>query len=188
MSYDELVDYLLKKYGPAKYDYFYNANCKSRNPKVSRTKEGLYCHHIDEDKAIMLSMTDYAILNPFEYQKADRLVYCNILEHLLLHIKIIQEPKHPEANFFERQGAGGIINICHEINTYYSGYEYKQEWTKKMFECMADKFDQYIGILIYLKLLVKEYLPAYSDLINVDNLSQDFNGNRVDRIYNKISG
>ena len=88
MTYSELVDYLLKKYGPAKCDYFRTEACKSKNPKVSRTSEGLYCHHIDEDKAIMLCNDKFAANNPFEYQKAERLVYCNALEHLILHIKI----------------------------------------------------------------------------------------------------
>ena len=87
MTYSELVDYLLKKYGPAECDYFRTEACKSKNPKVSRTNEGLYCHHIDEDKAIMLCNDKFAVNNPFEYQKAERLVYCNALEHLILHIK-----------------------------------------------------------------------------------------------------
>lgn len=49
MNYDEFVSYLLKKYGPAKYDYFTNATCKTKSKRISRTKEGLFCHHIDED-------------------------------------------------------------------------------------------------------------------------------------------
>ena len=69
MTYSELVEYLLKKYGSAKYDYFCTESCKSKNSKVSRTSEGLYCHHIDEDKAIMLSNDKFAPNNPFEYHK-----------------------------------------------------------------------------------------------------------------------
>ena len=103
MKYSELVEYLLKKYGPAKYDYFCTESCKSKNHKVSRTNEGLYCHHIDEDKAIMLSNDSYAIKNPYEYQKAERLVYCNVLEHLILHIKIVEEPRNKDANELEIQ-------------------------------------------------------------------------------------
>lgn len=71
MTYNELIDYLLKKYGPSKYDYFCNESCKSKNHKISRTNEGLYCHHIDEDKAILLSNDKFAAMNPWEYQKAD---------------------------------------------------------------------------------------------------------------------
>ena len=64
MTYDELVDYLLKKYGPAQYDYFCNESCKSKNSKVSRTNEGLYCHHIDENKAI--SLANIFLNTPFD--------------------------------------------------------------------------------------------------------------------------
>ena len=50
MTYGELQSYLIQKYGGAKCDYFVNPECKSKNKKVSRTSEGLYCHHMDEDK------------------------------------------------------------------------------------------------------------------------------------------
>lgn len=127
MTYDELVDYLLKKYGSAQYDYFCNESCKSKNPKVSRTNEGLFCHHIDENKAILLCNDKFAVSNPFEYQKANRLVYCNVLEHLILHIKIVEEPKNKNANPLEIQGICGIIRfICPQINDYFNGYEFKK--------------------------------------------------------------
>lgn len=80
LSYDEYAESLLEKYGPAKKDYFTDASLQKQN-NVSRTGEGLFCHHIDEDKAVLLSDADY-ILNtshaPFEYQKVDRLVYLTI--------------------------------------------------------------------------------------------------------------
>ena len=46
MSYEELCNYLLVKYGPALYDYFPNEECRSKNNKVTRTKEGLYIQNI----------------------------------------------------------------------------------------------------------------------------------------------
>lgn len=78
MSYDELVRYLLSKYGKAQYDYFLNDRCISKNRKVTRTSEGLFCHHIDENIYYNLSETQFAKKSPFASQKADRLVYCNI--------------------------------------------------------------------------------------------------------------
>lgn len=84
MPYVELSSYLIKKYGGALYDYFYTPECKSKNKKVTRTSEGLYCHHIDEDKGGSLSESSSAIRQPFEWQRKERLVYCNILEHLIL--------------------------------------------------------------------------------------------------------
>ena len=72
MSYHELVQFLINKYGPAKYDYFTNEYCTIKNKKVTRTSEGLFCHHIDEDKAILLSNSEYASQNPFEYQRLQK--------------------------------------------------------------------------------------------------------------------
>jgi hypothetical protein len=144
MKYHELVGYLLEKYGKAQHDYFLTENCKSKNTKVSRTKEGLYCHHTDEDKAIDLSNSDFAIINPFNYQKADRLVYCNVLEHLILHIKIFEEPKNTKANDMEVQGLGGVINcICPELNDRYNGKEPTQEWRINVFNQVRNNFDDY---------------------------------------------
>lgn len=40
----------------------------TKNPKISRTKEGLYAHHKYEDHAIMLSHPEYAQKNPYEWQ------------------------------------------------------------------------------------------------------------------------
>lgn len=39
MSYMKLVNYLLKKYGPAKYDYFCNESCKSKIQKCQEQKK-----------------------------------------------------------------------------------------------------------------------------------------------------
>lgn len=155
MSYKELVDYLLQKYGPVGQDYFVNETCRSKNKRIVRSGEGLIIHHIDEDKAIMLSDTRWAIKNPFEYQKASRLVYCNIMEHLILHIKIVEEPNPKGANDFEIQGLGGVMNfICPTLNDFYSGYEFKRESDKKALSLVADNFEDYIEVLHYFQNVV----------------------------------
>lgn len=186
MTYDELVKYLLDKYGPAEYDYFLNENFKSKNKKVSRTDEGLYCHHIDEDKAIMLSNDKYAVNNPFEYQKADRLVYCNALEHLILHIKIVEEPRNKNANKMELQGIGGAINfLCPQINDYYNGYEFKQQYLKNIFGLIENNFDDYIDILRYF-LDVVEKNPLYKILISKERLSVGWDGRIIEKVYERL--
>lgn len=147
-SYLEIVEILVKKYGPARYDYFCSESCNSVNKKASRMAEGLYCHHIDEDKAIKLSSIGNAKTNPFEYQRADRLVYCNVLEHLLLHLKIILEPKPKDANKNETHGIGGVIDfLCPIINDYLNGYRYRNEKNKIPFEIIDNFFEKYILIL-----------------------------------------
>lgn len=186
MSYQGLVDYLLEKYGPAQYDYFINDSFRSKNKKVSRSAEGLECHHIDEDKAIMLSSPQYAARNPFEYQKAERLVYCNVLEHLILHIKIVEEPRPLEANEMELPGIGGIINfLCPQINDYYNGYEYKREHQIRKFEKIADNFDDYIGVLNYL-LGIVDKRPDLALLVTRERISRGYDNQMIRKIYDLL--
>lgn len=101
-NYEEAVDWLLQKYGPAQDDYFrefsyqrfMNGEIKNiTKGKFSRTNEGLYCHHIDEIKWLKISdqnfVKEYNI--PFENQQKNRLVYCDLVEHTILHVLIINE-------------------------------------------------------------------------------------------------
>ena len=186
MDYDHLVKHLLEKYGKAKGNYFLTEKCASKNKKIVRANEGLFCHHIDEDKAIMLSDDKFAIRNPFDYQKADRLVYCNILEHLILHIKIVEKPKGGNANSGEIQGIGGAVNyITRQINDYYNHYEYKQQYMITAMSYIKDNFDDYIKILKYLWSVIQSN-EALSLLISKKQLVVGWNGNIVDKVYNLL--
>ena len=186
MSYQDIVSALLKKYGAAKQSYFKDTDCKVKNPKVSRTSEGLYCHHIDEDKAIMLSNDKFAVKNPYDYQKADRLVYCNLLEHLLLHVKIAENPS-PDANENELPGIGGAINfICKELNDIYSGKEFTEDWRKNVADKVKDSFDDYIAVLRYLWNVVEKN-PLYKAVITKEMLCVDWDGKVVKEVMNALS-
>jgi hypothetical protein len=126
MSYQDVIKNLKEKYGVVPKNYFTDETCTKKTQGISRGKEGLYIHHVDEDKAILLSKLEFARKNPFDFQKADRLVYCNLLEHLVLHIKIV-EYSNNNKNRFEEVGAGGIYAfIVPELNDIYSGIKYKQ--------------------------------------------------------------
>ncbi|MDY5772208.1 MAG: Eco57I restriction-modification methylase domain-containing protein, partial [Bacteroidaceae bacterium] len=185
-SYAENVKYLLKKYGKAKHDYFKDTACIQKNALASRASEGLYCHHIDEDKAILLSNDRYAKANPFAYQKASRLVYCNLLEHLLLHVKIAAEPKADGANENEMQGIGGAIKfICKELNDIYAGKEYAEAWRKNVANAVRDNFDDYILILKYLWQVV-ENNPLYKAVITKETLCVGFDGKVVPLVLNAL--
>lgn len=182
MTYDELCEYLLNKYGVAKYDYFRTESCKSRNPKVTRSDEGLFCHHIDEDKAIQLSNPRFAIRNPYEYQRASRLLYCNALEHLILHIKIAEEPQKEDANYYEQQGIGGAIRfIVPELNHCYSGFRYTRQYEKNLYGLIANNFKEYIKILKYWLEITK-----YPHIVNPEELSSDVYGERVKKVYKAL--
>lgn len=182
MSYDDIVKLLMKKYGTAKHDYFTDRECTIKNKLVSRTAEGLFCHHIDEDKAIMLSHDEYAARNPFEYQKKNRLVYCNLLEHLLLHVKIAEEPRNPDANENELPGIGGAINyLCKQLNDIYAGKEPAEEWRKTVASKVQDSFDDYIRILRHLWSVIEQN-PLYKTIITKQMLCTGWDGKTVDRV------
>lgn len=98
-TYDEVVIYLLNKYGPAIDDYFRESsyqrfmNGEIKNittGKASRTSEGLYCHHIDQNKWLNISVQNFVKKYniPFESQRRDKLVYCDLIEHTILHVLI----------------------------------------------------------------------------------------------------
>jgi len=151
MTYEELQHYLIQKYGGAVCDYFVTPECNSKSKKISRTKEGLYCHHIDEDKGANLGNPMQAKLQPFEWQRKERLVYCNVLEHLILHVKIAilrqkQELEMPNdiSNFFT---TGGIFLICEEINDMYKKDGTSVAWKKKCYEEIKDNYEDYITLV-----------------------------------------
>lgn len=101
-DYIEAINQLLRKYGSGKDDYyrensykrFLNGEIKNiTRGKYSRTNEGLYCHHIDEINMLNVSNKDFIKQNNIShnYQKKDRLVYCNLIEHTILHVLIAKE-------------------------------------------------------------------------------------------------
>ena len=151
VTYYDLQSYLLNKYGPVKYDYFANAECRSRSKKISRTNEGLYCHHMDEDKGANLSDPISAQRQPYEWQKKDRLVYCNVLEHLILHIKIavlrqkkmLSDTKAID-DFFT---TGGIFELCLAINELFEKGESNSGWRKACYEKIKKNYEDYILLL-----------------------------------------
>lgn len=104
LSYAEAVDLLLNKYGGSQDDYyreksylrFFNGEIKNiTKGKATRTKEGLYCHHIFENKYAMLTDSDALFEQrvPFVAQKKENLVYYDLIEHLTLHALIAKETR-----------------------------------------------------------------------------------------------
>ena len=152
MTYKKLVGYLKIKYGTVPFDYFviFDEELIRVNNKNSRaTSDGLFVHHIDEDKAILLSSKEHAQRRPLEYQRADRLIYCNILEHLILHFKISLEPRHPDAIDTVVGVGGAITYICPQINDYFVGYKFKQKHWAKVFSLIENNFNDYLIVLEY---------------------------------------
>lgn len=102
LSYEDVVESLLQKYGPVTDDYFreksykrfFNGEIKSiTTGKYLRTSEGLYCHHILENKYRNLTDKDFCRNEnaPYKAHKKENLVYCDLIEHFILHILITKE-------------------------------------------------------------------------------------------------
>ena len=151
MPYQDLVDYLKEKYGPARYNYFYKDNCRSRRPEVSRTTEGLICHHIREDMGGNLSNKSQAIIQPYEWQLKQNLVYCNLLEHLLLHFKIavlrqkakLKQP-YDILQFFTTDG---IYMVANQINGLFKKNGTQTKWLNNLYIAIRDNYSDYTLLL-----------------------------------------
>ena len=162
MTYYELLDYLLEKYGSAKYDYFTKPECKYKNKKVSRTKEGLYCHHMDEDEGGNLSDPFSAKEQCFEWQKKERLVYCNAIEHLILHIKInilrqkgMLKVPMDISHFFT---TGGVFWLTMILNDMYMNGASKVEWMEPCYERIKENYNDYISLMkSYIRYIEQNY-------------------------------
>lgn len=154
LTYLQYCDYLQAKYGKGKYNYM--TKTWDRNSKVSRTKEGLLCHHKCEDRCIMLATKEIAMKFPYAWQEKDNLVYCNYLEHLLLHVLICKYPS-PETPKHMQVGVGGAINfLIPELNDFYSGWSTEQAWRKTCLGVVKNDKEVYLAIIKQLKDINKE--------------------------------
>ena len=136
MSYAKVITLLLKKYDEVKDDYykeksynkFLNGEIKSISKgKFSKTKEGLYCHHIFESKYDNLSNPKFIrhYRYAFDYQKKENLVYCDLFEHLILHALIAKESNGIHGL------AGYLIFILPNIEEWYiNEVDPRLEWQK----------------------------------------------------------
>lgn len=187
MPYQNIVDMLLEKYGRAKGDYFIDESCRSKNSAISRAKEGLECHHIDEYRAINLSNPEAARIFPYAYQKATRLVYCNYLEHLLLHIKIAEENDTINQNDNLLTGIGGAVEfIVKNLNDFYSGKVYQAEYLNVASRVVSPDYKSYIQYLRYLWNLIQSS-KVYSRLYTKDILAIGFDGDIKEKIYDALN-
>ena len=144
-TYLEYCDYLQKKYGIGLSDYM--TKSWNKNPKCTRTKDGLLAHHKMENTMIMLSAKEVAMICPFKWQSKENIVYCDYLEHLLLHILICKYPSPSKIKGVD-VGIGGVVNfLVPELNDLYSGRETSQKWRKTCHDKVANDKDVYMALL-----------------------------------------
>lgn len=102
LTYLEAVQFLLKKHGEVidnyyrekSYNNFLNGKIKTiSHGKYTKTKEGLFCHHTMENEYENISNNKFIAeyKYPYEYHKKENLVYCDLVEHLILHALITKE-------------------------------------------------------------------------------------------------
>ena len=171
LTYLQYCDYLQNKYGIGLSDYM--TKSWNKNPKVTRTQEGLVAHHKYEDHAILLSTKENAMKNPFEWQLAKNIVYCDYLEHLLLHILICEYPAE-DRNPNEAVGIGGVINyIVPGLNDVYSGFKSKRDWQQKCYDKIINDEDVYFILLKRFKTTCKDN-PYCTDTCLLKSFNQKF--------------
>jgi len=125
MTYSQLVNYLQTKYGVPQGSYWLTPSCRTKNNKIMRGKEGLYCHHVREDLSNCLCNSSLAVTVPFEWHQDNNLVYCNFLEHSLLHLKIAEWiDKEKPSNYSPTSGLGYFGNISAFTSDMLKGYKF----------------------------------------------------------------
>lgn len=185
LTYLQYCDYLQDKYGIGLSDYM--TKSYNPNPKCKRTKDGLIAHHKMENTMIMLSTKQIAELSPFEWQKKENIVYCDYLEHLLLHVLIC---KYPADNGDTSVGIGGVINfIAPELNDLYSGWNTNQQWRKICHDKVINDKSVYFEILKQFLKITNEKFEQF----DIELLCRSFgerhgtwNGENNSEIYKQI--
>ena len=150
MTYLDLCKYLQQKYGMADTDYFATPECNSISRRISRTNEGLFCHHILENRYDNLCEPSFAKKQPYEAQKKENLVYCNYIEHLILHLKINANSRSVFNNAFEISSffnSLGFEWISGDINTLYKNQGSTQKWRNNCYAVIKDDFTDYVNII-----------------------------------------
>lgn len=184
LNYLEYCDYLQNKYGIGLSDYM--TPTWNRKKKVSRTNEGLLAHHKFEDHAIKLSTKEFAIKNPYEWQLAKNIIYCDYLEHLYLHILICESSVDnytKETDALEMVGIGGILEfLVPELNGLYSGWKTSQAWRMKCHELVINDKNVYLTLLKRFKVTLEKYqlftdsclFSSYNDSFGLWSERQNF--------------
>jgi hypothetical protein len=130
-DYNEACKFLQDKYDALGYtrepyyqldesgNFIYGRTGKlKKNTNVSRGSYGLQYHHICEDTVPSLSDEAVARTNKPEYQAAENMCYCNLLEHAWLHILAAEQSGVAADNDQEAEvSVGGVRWMLLAINS-----------------------------------------------------------------------
>lgn len=162
MSYMEYAQSLIEKYGSVPKDYFYTnkKGLLTKSYGITRGNEGLYIHHIFECYYIDLSNARMVFLRSAcsdedprfaEAQKAENLCYCNLLEHLILHIKIALEYQRPQYEVGIRFITTDLNRLYdlgdqHLIKQVYSAKNFL--WKQAVYQLIKDDYKTYVLLIL----------------------------------------
>lgn len=132
-SYLIYIDHLKEKYGKVPYSYFCNRDYKSRDTRNSRSKECLQIHHIYENLYAKLSDPKVCIRNcyNFVYQEPHNLVYCDMVEHYIIHLMI---------QYISKCWNGGCGFLYKDISDILNDYPFKSEYKKRRAKLLLDRY------------------------------------------------
>ncbi|QLL36899.1 MAG: hypothetical protein RCH30_2900 [Candidatus Phytoplasma australasiaticum] len=135
LTYNQIIEVLLDKYGEVPGNYFLDRQCTKTNENIKRSSEGLQIHHIKENEMKGLSNPEFAQKAPFSYQMGSNLVYCNLLEHFLLHCKIWDHSTNPLQIDVGKNGAQILLNELEKIHfaNAWQYQNYKRKSAQKIF-------------------------------------------------------
>ncbi len=160
LSYEELCVYLLQKYG---------------KPSAER-ESGLVRHHADESRSLRFLGGMFSLPS---LKKSDKnLLRCDVLEHLLLHVKILEEKKGSK-DFSDFLPA--VFPIVREINDFYNGSMRTPPRKLPCLMTVKDDFENYVALLETLKTLL-----AKTTAIQVRALALGSDDEIAERTYRAI--
>lgn len=178
MNYDEYCSYLQTKYGTPPSPYFTRLGKKCRDN--TRTRDGLYLHHIREDTEVLLSNWKICKDLPYEYQLSENLCYCDFLEHLYCHILICEKEIKKEKPMWHGV-MGAVVFIIPELNDLYSGFVSRQKWRRKCYLKVINDKDVYFELL-------KHFKPTYIKMVPLESNQEEFVNNSFCKSFQEQYG
>lgn len=164
MDYFEYVDYLLNKYGKVNGDYFIDEDYKIQNSQIKRSYDGLEIHHVDEIDIPLLSCGSPD--GDFSHQKAERLVYADKIEHLLLHIKI---------EHINQKYNNGLHILAKDILKYYQNPPTKG-WERNMYKKIEKRIYDFMFLILYYKIKNSEFSRFEVEWLIEKSKSENWDG------------
>ncbi|MBQ5927468.1 MAG: hypothetical protein IIX01_06065 [Clostridia bacterium] len=162
LRYGELCIYLHQKYGTPN----------------STTEQGLVRHHEDENNTLRYLGGIFSLP---QKRKGEKLLQCDVIEHFLLHLKILQEKS--AVDFFDYLPT--VFPILKEINDFFGGSMCILPRKLPCFLLVKEDFESYLSVLLDLFHLCLQNGSSIEDTCRALSLGTD--GEIAEKIYRDLS-